>query len=124
MDLSLVTYQGTLPACLSVAETLAKEGCDVEVVDLRTLLPLDFDGVRESVQRTSKLLVVHEDRRTGGIGSEIVSRVIEEVWDSLDAPPRRVTAIDCQTPFASALEAAVLPNEQQILEEARRLAAY
>jgi pyruvate/2-oxoglutarate/acetoin dehydrogenase E1 component len=110
--------------CLHVAEVLATTGISAEVVDLRTLLPLDFEGVKHSLEKTSKLLVVHEDRRTGGIGSEVISRVIEEAWDNLDAPPRRVTAIDCHTAFALPLESAVLPNEQQILAEAQRLAAY
>jgi pyruvate/2-oxoglutarate/acetoin dehydrogenase E1 component len=123
-DLSIVTYGGTVTMCLTVADELAKEGISAEVVDLRTLLPLDFEGVRRSLEKTGKLLVVHEDRRTGGIASEVITRVIEEAWENLDAPPRRVTAIDCHTPFAPALEAVVLPNEAQILGEARRLAAY
>jgi pyruvate/2-oxoglutarate/acetoin dehydrogenase E1 component len=123
-DLSIVTYGGTVPMCLHVAEVLAAEGVSAEVVDLRTLLPLDFEGVKHSLEKTGKLLVVHEDRRTGGIGSEVITRVVEEAWENLDAPPRRVTAIDCHTPFALALETAVLPNEEQILAEARRLAAY
>jgi 2-oxoisovalerate dehydrogenase E1 component beta subunit len=123
-DLSIVTYGGTLSYCLSAAETLAGEGVSAEVVDLRTLLPLDFEGVKRTLEKTGKLLVVHEDRRTGGIGGDIVARVVEEAWESLDAPPRRVTAIDCHTPFAQTLESAVLPSEAQILAEARRLAAY
>jgi 2-oxoisovalerate dehydrogenase E1 component beta subunit len=123
-DVSIVTYGGTLPLCLSAADTLAGEGISAEVVDLRTLLPLDFEGVKRTLEKTGKLLVVHEDRRTGGIASEIVTRMVEEAWESLDAPPRRVTAIDCHTPFAQTLESQVLPNEAQILAEARRLAAY
>jgi pyruvate/2-oxoglutarate/acetoin dehydrogenase E1 component len=123
-DLSIVTYGGTLSLSLSAADTLAGEGISAEVVDLRTLLPLDFEGIKRTLEKTGKLLVVHEDRRTGGIASEIVTRVVEEAWENLDAPPRRVTAIDCHTPFAQTLESAVLPNEAQILAEARRLAAY
>ncbi len=123
-DLSIVTYGGTVPISLGAADVLASEGISAEVVDLRTLLPLDFAGIQATLEKTGKLLVVHEDRRTGGIGGDIVSRVVEELWDKLDAPPRRVTAIDCHTPFAQTLESAVLPDEAQILAEARRLAAY
>ncbi|MHB1845204.1 MAG: alpha-ketoacid dehydrogenase subunit beta [Deltaproteobacteria bacterium] len=121
---TIVTYGGTLPLCLAAAERLTGEGFDLEVIDLRTLLPLDFGAIARSVGKTGKLLAVHEDRRTGGLGGEILARVVEELWDELDAPPRRVTAKDCHTPFASTLEAFVLPSEDDITEAARQLAAY
>jgi pyruvate/2-oxoglutarate/acetoin dehydrogenase E1 component len=107
-----------------VAEALDQAGVSVEIVDLRTLRPLDFDTIRRSVQKTSKLLLVHEDRRIGGIGADICSRVVEELWTDLDAPPRFVTAADCHTPFHQNLESVVLPSEQQILDEAQKLASY
>ena len=123
-DITIVTYGGTVPMCLTVADALAPAGVSAEVVDLRTLRPLDFETIRRSVQKTSKLLIVHEDRRIGGIGADICSRVVEEMWSDLDAPPRFVTAADCHTPFHQNLESVVLPNEQQILDEAQKLAAY
>ena len=123
-DVSIVTYGGTLPLCLAAAERLAAEGVDVEVLDLRTLLPMDFAAIARTVGKTGKLLAVHEDRRTGGLGGEILARVVEDLWDELDAPPRRVTAKDTHTPFAPTLEAFVLPSEDEIADAARGLAAY
>ncbi len=123
-DISIVTYGGTVPLCLEAADRLAAEGVETEVVDLRTLLPLDRDAVRRTVAKTGKLLVVHEDRQTGGLGGEIVAWTVEHCWDLLDAPPQRVTALDCHTPFAPALEAYVLPGTDEIADAARRLAAY
>src|SRR5581483_12073014 len=103
-DLTIVTYAAMVHASLEAAENLAGEGIDIEVVDLRTLLPLDRETVIASVRRTNRLLVVHEDTRTGGIAGEIAALVNEDAFDDLDAPVRRVTALDTPVPFSPPLE--------------------
>jgi len=123
-DLSIVTYAAMVHASLEAAELLAKEGIEAEVVDLRTLLPLDRQTIIESVRRTNKLLVVHEDTRTGGIAGEIAALVTESAFDDLDGPIRRVTALDTPVPFSPPLEEHFLPNAARIAEAARDLARY
>ena len=123
-DLTIVTYAAMVHASLEAAEKLAGEGIEVEVVDLRTLLPLDRETILESVRRTSKLLVVHEDTRTGGIAGEIAALVSEAAFDDLDAPIRRVTSLDTPVPFSPPLEEHFLPNAERIAAAARDLAQY
>ena len=124
-DLTLVTYGSTVQKSLEAAETLAREdGLEAEVIDLRTLLPLDEDHVVESVRRTGKLLVVHEDTRTGGIAGEIAIRVNEKAFEWLDGPILRVTAIDAPVPYAASLEDFFLPQTADILTAVRYLARY
>ena len=124
-DLTLVTYGMMVHRSAEAAERLADEdGVDVEIIDLRTLLPLDDDAVVESVKKTGKLLVVHEDTRTGGIAGEIAMRVSEKAFEWLDGPMLRVTAIDAPVPYAGALEDYFLPGTDDIVTAARYLAAY
>lgn len=123
-DLTLVTYSAMLHPSVGAAEALAKEGVDVEVVDLRSLAPLDWATVFQSVRKTSKLLIVHEDNRTCGVGAEIAARVAEEAFDDLDGPVMRVTYPDTHHPFSPPLEEFCLPNERKILDALRKLAAY
>jgi 2-oxoisovalerate dehydrogenase E1 component beta subunit len=123
-DLTIVTYGLMVHRSLEAAERLHEEGVSVEVIDLRTLLPLDDEHVVESVRRTGKLLIVHEDTRTGGIAGEIAMRVNERAFEWLDGPILRVTAIDAPIPFAAALEDYVLPGVADIVEAARYLARY
>ncbi len=123
-DLTIVTYGAMVPLALEGAATLAKEGVEAEVIDLRTLLPMDEETVLESVRRTSKVLLLHEDARTLGIGAEIAATIAEKAFEWLDAPVLRVTAPDTPVPFAPALEAAFLPSLATFLAAARRLAAY
>src|SRR6266436_5238324 len=121
-DVSVVTYAAMVHASLEAAEQLAREGIEAEVVDLRTLLPLDRETIIESVRRTSKLLVVHEDTRTGGIAGEIAALVTDSAFDDLDGPIRRVTSLDTPVPFSPPLEEHFLPNAARIAEAARDLA--
>jgi 2-oxoisovalerate dehydrogenase E1 component beta subunit len=93
-------------------------------VDLRTLLPLDKETILESVKHTNKLLVVHEDTRTGGIAGEIAAIVCEEAFDHLDGPVQRVTSLDTPVPFAPTMEEYFLPNAEKIAAAARSLAQY
>jgi 2-oxoisovalerate dehydrogenase E1 component beta subunit len=123
-DLTLVTYSAMLYPSLAAAETLAGEGIAVEVVDLRSLAPLDWTAIFASVRKTSKLMIVHEDNRTCGVGAEIAARMAEEAFDDLDGPIMRVTYPDTHHPFSPPLEEFCLPNEERIVEALRRLAAY
>src|SRR5882672_8297976 len=124
-DLTILTYGAMLYQALEAAETLAREeGIETEVVDLRSLLPLDKDALLTSARKTGKVLVVHEDTRTGGIAGEIAAIVNEEVFDYLDGPVLRVTAPDTPVPYSPPLEEFFLPNKDKILAAARRLAAY
>jgi 2-oxoisovalerate dehydrogenase E1 component beta subunit len=124
-DLTIVTWSAMVWKSLEAAEQLAAEdGLSVEVLDLRTLLPMDDEAIIRSVQKTNRLLVVHEDTRTGGVGGEIVARVNELCFEWLDAPPRRVAAHDVPLPFAPPLEDFVLPQTGDILRAARWVAAY
>lgn len=121
---TVVTYGAMVHRTIEAADELAAEGVDLEVVDLRTLLPMDDAHVMDSVRRTGKLLVVHEDTRTGGIAGEIAMRVNEQAFEWLDGPILRVTAIDAPVPFAGVLEDHVLPAVRDIVEAARYLASY
>lgn len=123
-DLTIVTYAAMVHAALAAAEQLSGEGVDAEVVDLRTLLPLDRDTIFESVRRTNKLLVVHEDTRTGGLAGEIAALVAESAFADLDGPVMRVTALDTPVPFSAPLEEYFLPNAARIAATARELARY
>jgi 2-oxoisovalerate dehydrogenase E1 component beta subunit len=123
-DVSIVTYASTVWKSLEAAELLAAEGISVEVLDLRTLAPLDEEAIYRTVRKTNRLLVVHEDTRTGGIAGEITARVSETCFEWLDAPVLRVTAADIPLPYAPPLEDYVLPQTADIVRAVRRLAAY
>ena len=124
-DLTIVTYGLTLHYCLEAAEQAAVDGIDTEVVDLRTLSPLDTNMVLESVKKTGKLLIVHEDNITGGVGAEIAALVADQAFDYLDGPVSRVCGPDVPTmPFAQTLEDAYMPGPESILAALRKLAAY
>jgi 2-oxoisovalerate dehydrogenase E1 component beta subunit len=111
-------------AALEAAGQLSQEGIETEIVDLRTLLPLDRETIFESVRRTSKLLVVHEDTRTGGLAGEIAALAAEAIFDELDGPILRVTALDTPVPFSAPLEEYFLPNAARIAATARELTQY
>ncbi|HSM04579.1 MAG TPA: alpha-ketoacid dehydrogenase subunit beta [Longimicrobiales bacterium] len=123
-DVTVVTYGLMVHRSLEAAEKLEAEGISIEVVDLRTLLPLDEDHLVESVKRTGKMLVVHEDTRTGGIAGEIAIRMNERAFEWLDGPVLRVTAVDAPVPYAGVLEDAFLPGVDDIVEAVRYLARY
>ncbi len=123
-DLSIITYGATLYLAADAAAELAKEGYSVEIVDLRTILPLDEDTVLESVRKTSKALVLHEDTLTCGVGAEVAARITERAFDSLDGPVVRVAAADTPIPFSPPLEKAFLPSLETVLSKARWLLRY
>ena len=124
-DLSIITYAATVWKALEAAEQLEKEdGLSVEVLDLRTLLPMDDEAIVATVKKTNRVLIVHEDTRTGGVAGEIAARINEHAFEWLDAPILRVTAADVPLPFAPPLEDYVLPQVADIVSVSRRLAAY
>ncbi len=123
-DLTIVSYAAMAHASLEAAAALANEGIEAEVIDLRTLLPLDTETILNSVKKTNKLLVVHEDTRTGGIAGEIAALVCEGAFGDLDAPVARVTALDTPVPYSPPLEEYFLPNAEKVAAAARELAKY
>jgi 2-oxoisovalerate dehydrogenase E1 component beta subunit len=123
-DLTIYTYGWMVEQSLIAAEDLAGEGVSAEVVDLRTLQPLDRETILQSIEKTSKALIVHEDVRTLGMGAEVAAILAEEAFELLDGPIMRVTAPDTPVPFSPPLEQAFLPNADKIAAAARQLAAY
>lgn len=124
-DLSIITYAATVWKSLEAAEQLAREdGLSVEVLDLRSLLPMDDEAIVASVKKTNRVLIVHEDTVTGGIAGEITARINELAFEWLDAPVRRVAAHDVPLPYAPQLEDFVLPQTADIVRAARWLARY
>lgn len=114
-DVTLLTYSRMTYECLTAAETLQERGVSVEVVDLRTLSPLDFDTIADSVHKTRRAVVVHEACLTGGFGAEVAARINEELFDCLAAPVVRVGARDVPVPFSPVMESHVLPQQADIL---------
>lgn len=123
-DVTIVAYGLMVHHCLAAADELAKDGLRAEVLDLRTLLPLDEESIAASVHKTGKLLIVHEDTRTGGIAGEIAIRMNERAFEWLDGPILRVTAIDSPVPYAGALEDYFLPSVADVVAAARYLVEY
>jgi pyruvate/2-oxoglutarate/acetoin dehydrogenase E1 component len=123
-DLSIVAYGALVPEALQAAETLAAEGVDVEVLDLRTLVPLDRAALLATVRKTGKVLIVHEAQRSAGFGAELAALIAQEAFEWLDGPVMRVTAPDIPTPSATALARFWYPDADKIVAAARELAAY
>jgi pyruvate/2-oxoglutarate/acetoin dehydrogenase E1 component len=122
--LSVITYGAMVHVAAEAAEALDKEGVSVEILDLRTLLPIDEEAILSSVRKTSKAIVLHEATLTGGIGGEISARITEKAFEWLDGPVIRLAAPDTPVPYSPPLEDAFLPNVDKLLEKARWLAAY
>ncbi|MGH7257418.1 MAG: alpha-ketoacid dehydrogenase subunit beta [Nitrospiraceae bacterium] len=123
-DISVITYGAMVHVALDAAEILAKEGIELEVVDLRSLMPLDKEAIFESVSKTSKAIVLHEDNKTGGVGAEIAALLSEECFNHLDGPILRVAAPDTPVPFSTPLEEYFLPKAADVVAAAKKLAAY
>jgi len=124
-DLSIITWSAMVWKALEAADQMEKEdGVSVEVLDLRTLLPMDDDAILATVKKTNKVLIAHEDTRTGGVAGEIAARINESAFEWLDGPVLRVTAADVPLPYAPTLEDYVLPQTGDIVSVARKLAAY
>jgi 2-oxoisovalerate dehydrogenase E1 component beta subunit len=123
-DISVITYAAMVHMAIEAAELLAKEGIDLEIIDLRTLAPLDRDAIVTTVRKTNKVIVLHEDTRTGGIGGEIAAIINEEAFDDLDGPLVRIAALDTPVPFSPPQEEHFLPSLRDVVEKARWLKAY
>ncbi len=123
-DLTVLTYGAMVYVALEAAAELVKEGIDLEVIDLRSLLPLDKETVLESVKRNNKVFILHEDTRTGGIAGEVAAIICEEAFEYLDGPILRITAPDTPVPYSPPLEEFFLPKVADVLKVARKLASY
>jgi len=124
-DLSIITYGTTVHWSLRAANQLQDEhGISAEVIDLRSIVPLDWDAVAQTVKKTNRVLIVHEDKVTGGVGAEVAAHITDELFEYLDAPIMRVGSKDCPVPFSRILERAVLPQVEDVYEKALKLAEY
>jgi pyruvate/2-oxoglutarate/acetoin dehydrogenase E1 component len=123
-DISVITWGAMVYTADEAAEQLAGEDVSVEIVDLRSVLPWDKEAVLDSVRKNSKVLVLHEDTRTGGFGAEIAATIVEEAFESLDAPVKRIAAPDAPVPYSPPLEKAYIPQVETVAAGLRELAAY
>lgn len=123
-DLSIITFGAMVYTALDAATALAEQGVEAEVVDLRSLAPLDRDAVLTTVAKTSRALLLHEATRTGGIGGELAAIISEEAFEYLDAPVMRVASADAPAPYSPPLEAAFLPNVEKVVAAAKTLVEY
>jgi pyruvate/2-oxoglutarate/acetoin dehydrogenase E1 component len=123
-DLAIISYGAYVHVAMRVAERLAADGVAAAVLDLRTLVPLDRAAVLAVAQHAGRVLIVHEDSRTGGIGESLAALIQEEAFEWLDAPVRVIGALDTPVPYSPPLEAFFLPSEEEILNAAKSLAAW
>ncbi|HLW51869.1 MAG TPA: alpha-ketoacid dehydrogenase subunit beta [Candidatus Angelobacter sp.] len=123
-DLSIITYAAMVHTAQEAADLLAREGIEVEIVDLRTLSPLDREAIAKTVKKTNKVILLHEDTRTGGLAGEIAAIINEEAFDDLDGPIVRITSLDTPVPFSPPLEHFFLPKVEDVVREARKLHAF
>jgi 2-oxoisovalerate dehydrogenase E1 component beta subunit len=123
-DVTVVTWGAMVYTAAEAAEKVQEEGISVEVIDLRTVIPWDKEAVLKSVEKTSKVLVLHEDTRTGGFGAEIAATITEEAFENLDAPVKRIAAPDTPVPFSPPLEKAFIPQVEDVVAGLKDLAEY
>jgi len=124
-DMTILTYGNTAHMCLEAAEKIASEdGASIEVIDLRSLIPLDRESIMASLKKTGKVLIVHEDKVFSGFGAEIAAQITDEAFEYLDGPVRRVGSTFTPVGFNRILEAAILPNAAKIIAAARDLLEY
>ena len=123
-DLSIITFGAMVYTALEAAKALAEQGVEAEVIDLRSLAPLDRDAILESVAKTSRVLLLHEATLTGGIGGELAAIIGEHAFEYLDAPIMRVASLDSPVPYAPNLETAFLPSVAKVVEAAKKLVEY
>jgi len=123
-DISIITYGAMVYVANEAADQLAEEGISVEIVDLRTILPVDEETILASVRKTSKAILLHEDTLTGGVGAELAARIAERAFEYLDGPVVRIAAPDTPIPYSPPLEDAFLPSAPKVIEKARWLYRY
>jgi len=123
-DLTVLTYGAVVPRALQAAQKLHREtGVDVELIDLRRLTPYDWEAIAESVKKTNRVIVAHEDMLSWGYGAEIAARIADELFQELDAPVRRVAAMDTFVAYQPVLEDEILPEPEDLYRAMRELAA-
>jgi 2-oxoisovalerate dehydrogenase E1 component len=123
-DLTIITYGALVQRSLVAAKQAAAAGIEVEVVDLRSLNPYDWAAIERSVKKTNRVIVAHEDSLSWGYGAEIAARIASDLFDYLDAPVRRVAALDCFVAYAPDVEDAILPQTDDVLKVINEIAAY
>jgi 2-oxoisovalerate dehydrogenase E1 component beta subunit len=123
-DLSIITYAAMVHTAQEAADILAKEGIEVEIIDLRTLCPLDREAITQTVKKTNKVILLHEDTKTGGLAGELAAIINEEAFEDLDGPIVRITALDTPVPFSPPLEHFFLPKVEDVVREAKKLHLY
>jgi pyruvate/2-oxoglutarate/acetoin dehydrogenase E1 component len=123
-DVTVITWGAMVYTADEAAKKLEADDVSVEVIDLRSVMPWDKKAVLESVRKCSKVLVLHEDTRSGGFGGEIAATIAEEAFEDLDAPVKRITAPDCPVPFSPVLERAFIPQVEDVVKGLKELAAY
>jgi pyruvate/2-oxoglutarate/acetoin dehydrogenase E1 component len=123
-DLTILTWGSMIYVADDVAAELQRDGVSVEVVDLRSILPFDEEAILESVAKTNRVIILHEAPLTGGAGAEFAARIAEKAFDYLDAPVKRIAALDVPSPYSPPLEAYVLPNRDKVLAAAREMLKY
>jgi 2-oxoisovalerate dehydrogenase E1 component beta subunit len=123
-DVSIITYAAMVHTAQEAADILAKDGIEAEILDLRTLLPLDREAITQTVKKTNKVILLHEDTKTGGLAGEIAAIINEEAFDDLDGPIVRITSLDTPVPFSPPLEHYFLPQVEDVVREVRKLRAY
>jgi 2-oxoisovalerate dehydrogenase E1 component beta subunit len=123
-DISIITFAAMVHTAIEAAEVLSKEGIDLEIVDLRTLSPLDREAIARTIRKTNKVIILHEHSRTGGIAGEIAAIINEDAFNHLDGPIVRIAAQDSPVPFSPPQEEYFLPKVSDVVREARKLKAY
>ena len=123
-DVTVVTWGALVQRSLLAAERASREGIDARVIDLRTIAPYDWEGVAEAVRATSRVVIAHEDQLTCGFGAELAARIADELFEHLDAPVKRVAALDCPVAYSPVLEEAILPQADDVLDAVRAAARY
>jgi pyruvate/2-oxoglutarate/acetoin dehydrogenase E1 component len=123
-DLSIITYAAMVHTAQEAADILVKDGVEIEILDLRTLCPLDREAITQTVKKTNKVILLHEDTKTGGLAGELAAIINEEAFDDLDGPIVRITALDTPVPFSPPLEHFFLPKVEDVVREARKLHKY
>ena len=123
-DVVVITWGALVQRSVLAAQQAEKDGTSVAVFDLRTIMPYDWDGIAALVKKTNRVVVAHEDQLTCGFGAEIAARISDELFDHLDAPVKRVAAMDCPVAYYPDLEEAILPQTSDVLAAIRTLAAY
>ncbi|MCY4637800.1 MAG: dehydrogenase E1 component subunit alpha/beta [Acidobacteria bacterium] len=123
-DVTVLTWGALVQRSLLAAERASQEGIDVRVIDLRTIVPYDWEGIAEAVRATSRVVIAHEDQLTCGFGAELAARIADELFEHLDAPVKRLGALDCPVAYSPVLEEAILPQADDVLDTIRAIARY